>query len=457
MSKHLFSDFSPVSSKAWKQKIQVDLKGADYNDTLLWQSLEGIKVKPFYHNDQLKTTTSLPDQPSAWNVGQAFYIDDEVIVNKLALDALHRGAEALFFNCDAPFDVEVLCNNFPFDTCIYYFQFQFLDPSFVKSLQHYLVAQKATGYVLIDTIANVARTGNWFENEQIDIEKQLALLQQHPQIPSLAIDVSLYQQAGATMVQQLAYAMAHTVEYFQRTHPSQNQKNQQVLFKVSVGSHYFFEIAKLRALRILFATLANEFGFSATCHIIATPSKRNKTVYDYNANMLRTTTESMSAILGGADTVCNLAYDAVFHKSNEFGERIARNQLLILKAESYFDSVSNPADGSYYIENITQELAEKALELCKNIEANGGFLNQLKEGTIQRKIKESASKEQQLFDEGVIKLVGTNMQPNPNDIMKENLELYPFIKQKNHKTSLIPIIEKRIAETLEKERLKNEK
>lgn len=456
MSKHLFSDFSPVSSKAWKQKIQVDLKGADYNDTLVWQSLEGIQVKPFYHKDQL-TTTVAPQLPNTWNVGQPFYIDDEVIVNKLALDAVDRGAEALFFSCDVPFKIEVLCENFSFDTCTCYFQFQFLDLSFIKTLQEYLIAQNATAFVLIDTIANVARTGNWFNNAQVDIESQLNLFKQYPQIPTLSVDGSLYQQAGATMVQQLAYAMAHMVEYFQNAQPAETQISQQVIFKLSVGSHYFFEIAKLRALRILFSALVKEFSISATCHIIATPSTRNKTVYDYNVNMLRTTTESMSAILGGADTVCNLAYDAVYHKSNEFGERIARNQLLILKAESYFDSVSNPADGSYYIETITKELAEKAFVVLKDIEANGGFLHQLKEGTIQRKIKESAAKEQQLFDEGVIKLVGTNMQPNPNDLMKENLELYPFVKQKNHKTSWVPIIEKRIAETLEKERLENEK
>jgi methylmalonyl-CoA mutase len=164
----------------------------------------------------------------------------------------------------------------------------------------------------------------------------------------------------------------------------------------------------------------------------------------------------MSAILGGADTICNLSYDAIYHKDNEFGERIARNQLLILKHESYFEIVNNASDGSYYIESLTTQLAEKALNLFKDIEANGGFLHQLKAGTIQRKIKESALKEQQLFDSGAEVLLGTNKHPNINDKMKDELELYPFVKSKTRKTLIEPIIEKRLAETLEQERLKKE-
>jgi methylmalonyl-CoA mutase len=151
-----------------------------------------------------------------------------------------------------------------------------------------------------------------------------------------------------------------------------------------------------------------------------------------------------------------LPYDSLYHKNNEFGDRIARNQLLILKHESYFDKVNNPADGSYYIESLTNQLAEKALLLFKNIEANGGFLKQLNEGIIKNKIQESASKEQDLFDAGKEILLGTNKYPNKNDKMKENLELFPFVKIKPRKTLITPIIEKRLSEKLEQERLNQE-
>jgi len=256
------------------------------------------------------------------------------------------------------------------------------------------------------------------------------------------------------MVQQLAYGLAHANEYL--NHFDEKVVNQ-INFNVSVGTNYLFEIAKLRALQLLWKTLASEYSSNfSDCHIFASPTKRNKTIYDYNTNMLRTTTECMSAILGGANTICNLPYDAIYHKDNEFGERIARNQLLILKHESYFDKVNNPVDGAYYIESLTQQMAEKALVLFKNIEVNGGFLKQLKEGTIQRKIKESATKEQELFNDKKEILLGTNKHPNPNDKMKHDLELYPFIKTRIRKTLIEPIIEKRLAETLEQERLNNE-
>jgi len=270
--------------------------------------------------------------------------------------------------------------------------------------------------------------------------------------------MSLYQNAGANIVQQLAYGLAHVNEYLNHFNNEDLSQNSNITptFKVACGTNYFFEISKLRALRKLYAVLAKEYGIKNTCHIIAMPSKRNKTLYDYNVNMLRTTTECMSAILGGADTIYNLPYDVLYHKNNEFAERISRNQLLILKAESHFDTVSNPADGTYYIEILTNELAEKALQLFKEIEASGGFLKQLKEGIIQKKIDDSAQKEQKQFDAKELVLVGTNNFINSMDAMKEQLELFPFLKVKSRKTLIKPIIERRLSETIEQERLNNE-
>lgn len=130
---------------------------------------------------------------------------------------------------------------------------------------------------------------------------------------------------------------------------------------------------------------------------------------------------------------------------------------MVLKHESYFDKVNNPADGAYYIEELTEQLAEKALALFKDIEANGGFLTQLIEGTIQRKIQETAAKEQELFDQGKEVLLGTNKYPNKNDRMSHDLELYPFVKANPRKTLISPVIEKRLAEKTEQERLEQEK
>ncbi len=448
---NLFNDFEIVTSKQWKQQIQFELKGADYNEKLVWESLEGIKVKPFYHNDENNLSNSVNTKVSEFNILQNIYVYDVEKSNLKAIDSLKRGAESIRFTIEnETISLENLLKNLSFENVSYYFNLKFLSVEFFNKINDFSSKNKANFSIQIDPIGQLTKDGNWFKN----IESDFKLLNQVKSKTSfLSIQTGIYQNAGANMVQQLAYTLAHVNEYFNRI----ENLNQPITIEVSVGTNYFFEIAKLRALRILFNTLAAAYNHSHECNIIATPTKRNKTIYDYNVNMLRTTTECMSAILGGANLVANLAYDAIYHKDNEFGDRIARNQLLVLKTESYFDKVNNPTDGSYYIETLTEQLAEKALTLFKDIETNGGFITQLIEGTIQRKINESAKKEQDLFDNGKEILLGTNKYPNKNDKMKDDLELYPFVKNNPRKTLITPIIEKRLAEKLEQERLKLEK
>lgn len=452
----LFSSFDGVSSKQWKQKIQADLKGADYNDALIWKSNEGIDVRPFYHADEFDTLPEISDaEATQWHICQTIFVADAKKSNKKAIDALSRGAESIkFIIPNTKINLEELLKSIDTNTTLLYFELQFLDTEYVTEILSKTSKDKV--YILTDIIGQLARTGNWFKDLKTDHSIFESIVKSSN---SLSVDVALYQNSGATIVQQLAYALAHVNEYFNHLDAllsTEAKKEFNIIFNVSVGTNYFFEIAKLRALRLLFSTLAETFNFNTQCHIFATPTKRNKTLYDYNTNMLRTTTECMSAILGGANSVCNLPYDAIYHKDNEFGERISRNQLLVLKHESYFDKVNNPADGNYYVETLTEQISEKALALFKDIESNGGFLNQLKEGTIQRKIKESATKEQVDFNANKLILLGTNKHPNPNDKMKHELELYPFVKHNPVKTLIAPIIENRLAESMEQERINNE-
>ena len=451
MAEELLNEFESVSSKQWKQQIQYELNGADYNDTLVWESPEGIKVKPFYHNDEFKSKYSI-NTPNAFKILQNIFVHDITLSNKRAITVLNRGAESIRFTIEnEKVSIEELMQNLPIEKTQYFFYLPFLSIDFVNKISAFTTKSKANIVIQIDPIGQLCKDGNWFQNLEKDFEK-LNYISEKTNNPFLTIASEIYQNAGGNMVQQLAFTVAHVNEYFNRI----SSINQPITIEVAVGTNYFFEIAKLRAMRLLFNTLASAYNHSIDCHIIATPTKRNKTVYDYNINMLRTTTECMSAIIGGANTIANLPYDSLYHKDNEFGDRIARNQLLILKNESYFDKVNNPADGAYYIENLTEQLAEKALLLFKDIEANGGFIKQLIEGTIQKKIQESAIKEQELFNDGKEVLVGTNKYPNKNDKMKHDLELYPFVKQKPRKTLIIPIIEKRIAEKMEQERLSQE-
>ncbi len=458
MTKSLFNDFNPVSAKAWKQKIQLDLKGADYNETLIWKSLEGIDVKPFYNEEDLQPALHYIETPTSWNISETIYVHNEASANKKAQNAINKGAESLkFIIPNKEFSIQAILKDIDTSSTPIYLDLEFLDAEFVKQITNTQIS------INTDIIGNLVKTGNWYTNLNEDHKHFENIV---PQTKAFSVNASIYQNAGANMVQQLAYALAHTNEYLNHINNTEslrvffetsNKQPLNVNFKVSIGTNYFFEIAKLRALRLLFNELIEEYSFNAECQITVTPSKRNKTLYDYNTNMLRTTTECMSAILGGANTINNLAYDAIYHKDNEFALRIARNQLLVLKHESYFNEVTNASDGAYYIESLTNQLAEKALDLFKNLEAKGGFISQLFDGTIQRKIKDNAQKEQDFFDHKEEILLGTNKHPNPNDKMQHELELYPFVKTNIRKTIIEPIIEKRLSETIEKERLENEK
>jgi len=449
----LFNDFEKVTSKQWKNQIQYELKGADYNDTLVWESLEGIKVKPFYHNDEDAVTTAVSTQVTNFSIVQEIYVFDTEKSIAKANEVLKRGAESIRFIIPSKeINVVNIINQLQQQPKAVYLQLLFLDADVVEQINSEAAKLQFEVFVMIDPIHQLTFDGNFYKDGTSDFEVLNKINQKSSNINWLTVKATTYQNAGANMVQQIAYTLAHTNEYLNRI----ENFDKNITVEVAVGGNYFFEIAKLRAIRLSLNALAEAYSPNITFHILAKPTHRNKTIYDYNVNMLRTTTECMSAVLGGADAVENIAYDAVYHKTNEFGDRISRNQLLILKEESYFDKVNNPADGAYYIESLTQQLAEKGLELFKDIEKNGGLISQLIEGTIQRKINEAATKEQELFNSGKEVLLGTNKYPNPQDKMSHDLELYPFVKQNPRKTLITPIIEKRLAEALEQERLASE-
>ena len=452
---NLFQNFESVSAKAWKQKIQFELNGKDFNDHLVWNSIEGIDVKPFYHSETYSKAPSIQHNASDWKIGHSIYANSIEKSNIHALELIENGVESLHFTLpNEAISVEELLKNIDTSNVPIYFEPLVLSEKLIKTLQAFSLKNKTLFYILQDPIGHLARSGNWHVNLKTDFQTLKQTLSLGKNLKSvISIDLGLYQNAGGSMIQQLAYTLAHANEYLNLF---DEDAIKSVVFKVSVGSNYFFEIAKLQALRVLWQSLTKDYGLSIDCHIITQPSKRNKTIYDYNINMLRTTTECMSAILGSSNTIINMPYDHLYHKDNEFGDRLSRNQLLILKKESYFDVVSNPTEGTYYIETLTQLLAQKSLDLFKEIEKQGGFLKLLKEGMLQRKLKEHAQKEQRLYDEGTEGLVGTHFQQNASDKMKSELELYPFIKQQARKTLLEPIIPRRISEEIEQKRLKDE-
>jgi methylmalonyl-CoA mutase len=450
MSKFLFKEFEGTTPIAWKQKIQVDLKGADYNDTLLWTTNEGLTVKPFYTKED-RTNHEIKQSKEDFKICQKIFVSNEKEANTLTIDALKRGATAIQFIAKKKFNPSILFDQIDFKTFTVYFKFNFLDAEFINEISSSIPSDNC--YFQTDIIGSLAEIGNWFVNLKEDyntLESATKTVQN-----SISVSGDLYQNAGANQVQQLAYSLAHANEYLNHFGAENAHK---IHFQFSVGSSYFHEIAKLRAFRLLWESLLNEYNVKGiAAHLFVTPSARNKTIYDYNVNMLRTTSECMSAILGGSNTISNSSYDGVYAESNEFGERISRNQLLILQQESGFKDAKHIAEGSYYIESLSEQMAEKALLIFKQIEKGGGFIKQLKEGNIQRKLKENASKEEAQFRENELILLGTNLQPNKENFMTGSLQIDPFVKKRNIKTLFPPIIRKRLSENSEKQRLKEEK
>ena len=307
--KKLFNDFNPISTKQWKQKIQFELNGADYNETLVWNSPEDIKVKPFYDASDLPKYFPLATKASEFKICQNIFVFDIEKSIERALDTLNRGAESLRFTIEnEAVAIDTLLEKLPLEKITVYFHLRFISIDFVKKIDAIAKQRNATIFCNLDPIGQLAKDGNWFSTSEKNNFETLSILSKETSNVSLiSIDGTLYQNAGANMAQQIAYTLAHANEYFNRI----ELINKPIVFEISVGTNYFFEIAKLRALRLLFNVIAKEYNHNFDCHLLVSPTKRNKTLYDYNVNMLRTTTECMSAILEGANAIDNLIYDAL--------------------------------------------------------------------------------------------------------------------------------------------------
>jgi len=454
MEEKLFKDFEAVSAKAWKQKIQVDLKGADYNEKLITKTPHGVDIKPFYHQDDVEQQFETRAKET-WKVAEQIHFDHGIEkAIEFTKDIVERGAEFIWVVISkSDLDYASYFQSVAYLTTDFYIEYQQPNSDLSKILLEASKNHTAKFEIGIDPLHHFASTGNWWQNLEKDQEIWRNLLQETSVV--LQVDARLFQQAGATIPQQLAYTLAQFNEYLNWANHFSIESLEVKLIN-AVGSNYFFEIAKLKALPYLLESLLEAYENKVNFYYFSLPTKRNKTLYDYNVNMLRTTTECMSAVLGGSYVVTNLAYDEIYHKTNEFGERISRNQLLMLKEESYFDKVENPTDGAYYIDALVSQFTENAWSIFKQLEQGGGFVQQLFEGKIQQKIKASSEEEIKAVEAGDFTLVGTNKYQNAEDKMKNELEVSPFLEKSPRKTLIEPIVERRIAESIEQKRMANE-
>ncbi|MGZ3864139.1 MAG: methylmalonyl-CoA mutase family protein [Bacteroidia bacterium] len=412
--KKLFSEFKPATAQDWKNQIVKDLKGGDF-EKLIWHNPNGFDVQPFYTAEsQIKHQPLFTE--ANWDICEQITVKDEVSANTRALKALEGGASGLSFYIHKKINTSALLKNISLEhiyTQIYISNdalhvLEDLKNEYGKMNAH---DGKVKCFVNIDPLSLLAFYGEWHDDE----DKDLAALQKLKHIP---VNISLYQEAGATQVTELAVGLAHLNEYFNYLNDHNLLSNKILHFTFSIGSDFFTEIAKLRAFRKLVALLQNEYKTDLPIHIHGQTSQLNKSNMDSYTNMLRTTTEGMSAVIGGCNSLCILPYNETFEEVNNFSARIARNQQHVLKEESYLHKMADAGAGSYYVENLTEELAERAWEEFKEIEAKGGFIACMKNNFIQDKIKTQAEEMIKCFRDEKIVLVGVNKYQNKSEEKK---------------------------------------
>jgi len=450
-NQQLFSEFPPVSTEEWQEKIGLDLKGSYQKGKLVWKTGEGFDVRPYYRDEDMASLDHLlhmgllrPERdegegPNSWVICQEIYpgiMADTTEAGKRIREAVRGGAQA----------VRIHLENTVFKTADIGSMLESVQPGetrihFTGSLQadalYELLCKLASGKGIdpstlygspgADPIGRMAETGipvASLENLRKLVKRAV---QETPEIRVIEVNGALIRNAGSTLVEELGIALSMAGEYIsllssRGTEPSEVAASMQM--ELATGPHYFMEIAGIRAARLLWARVCEAWGIDPAAgkmRIHSTSSTWNMTLYDPYTNMIRGTTEAMSSILGGADMVSVLPFDHPYSVSNGFSQRIARNVQIILREEACFHRVSDPGAGAYYIDNLTHSIAERSWDLFREVEAMGGFTRAFESGWIQETIAASRKLKIERAAAGGDCLLGTNTFPNFNETILGNI------------------------------------
>ena len=392
MRKTFFDDFKTLSKSAQNEKIQADLGGSPQ----YWETPEGISLQPIYHKEDAEVEKGFTAKASSWKLGQYIqFTHAEECLNRTE-DALANGAEVLYFVLEDQSEciADVLQRIAGKETLAYFFFKQAPSSNVIQQIKNC-----DNAILLYDPFGRWVECGTPLLPNDADhyITKTATLF----------VDAAVYANAGAHAVQQITFGLAQLNEYMTQFSASFEGKIE-VVVRMAQGSSYFMEMAKLIAFRNLAATMLGEYPLQVELKIIAEPLQRNKSRVDYNVNLLRTSSEMMSAILGEADVVVNHPYDLRFNPPSHFSDRMARNQLLILKHESYFDQFPKVTQGAYFIETLIRELKQSSWTQFLTIEAAGGWMQEIQKNNLQEQISLTQQNEQALIDQGKSTVVGVN-------------------------------------------------
>ncbi|MDD6777493.1 MAG: acyl-CoA mutase large subunit family protein, partial [Bacteroidales bacterium] len=446
----LFDQFPPVSTEEWRAKVEVDLKGADFNKKLVWRTNEGFNVQPMYRAEDikdLKTTDSLPGEypfvrgtrtDNDWFIRQEIEVCCPKGANEKALDVLGKGVTSLGFKLKEELDAEGLKTllagidlaktEINFDCCPN--KALQLAKNLVEVVKAAGAADTFKGSIGFDPFRRLLKHGKDFPK----VIKALAAgivkaVAEVKNLRVLAVNTDKLCNAGAYIYQELGYALSWGNEWMSQLTDAgvdAAEAAKRIKFNMGISTNYFMEIAKFRAARMLWAQIVKQYEPKCDCackmNVHATTSEFNQTIFDAYVNLLRSQTESMSAALAGVDSITVTPFDKQYKNPDDFSERLARNQQLLLKEESHLDKIVDPAGGSYYVETLTMSIATEAWKLFLATEEQGGFYAALKAGEVQKAVNESSDKRHTDVARRKESLLGTNQFPNFNEIANDKIE-----------------------------------
>lgn len=438
----LFTEFQAPTTQEWLDKIQVDLKGADFQKRLVWRTPEGFCVQPFYRKedvDKLQTPNALPGvfpfvrgnkkDDNTWYIRQEINAADAGAANAKAKEILNKGIDSLSFKIPGKSvsaeHVEQLldgiycdCVELNFSTCKRHsVELAQLLVSYFESKGY--DKEKIVGSIDWDPMEKIVMKGKDAEPILKFAPALVDTLKDYPNFRCVTVNAVSLNNSGAYIVQELGYALAWGNEYMQQLVDAGVEPTlaaRKIKFNMGVSENYFMEIAKFRAGRMLWAQIVKQYEPKCDCAckmcVNAVTTSYNMTLFDAHVNLLRSQTETMSAALGGVHSIVVTPFDAAYEEPNDFSERIARNQQLLLKEECHFNTVVDPSAGSYYIEQLTTSLAAEAWKLFLKVEEEGGFLSSIKAGTVQDDINATNEKRHTLAAQRREFILGTNQFPN---------------------------------------------
>ena len=458
---NLLKDFPAISAKVWKDKIIADLKGADFDKKLVWRTNEGFNVQPYYRREDLKglkTTSSAPGQfpyvrgtreTNDWAIRQnVCACNNARKANEKALEILNKGITSLGFCLDKEklnyrfiknllngIRIDFVPVNFTVCACA--------APELAGILVRYIGREykgtplkKFVGSINVDPMKNMLLKGKAMPREKV-AEKIVAAVNAAKSLTGyrvVGVNSVILNNAGAYCAQELAYALAWGVEYMTmmtEAGVANYVAARNIRFNMGIGGNYFMEIAKFRAARLLWAKIVESYKApiftaalkdAAKMNVSAETSKFNMTVFDAYVNLLRSQTETMSAAIAGVDEITVTPFDVTYERPTDFAERIARNQQLLLKEEAHFNKITDPAAGSYYIENLTESIAQEAWKQFLAIQDNGGMYQMIMDGKVQEAMQANLTK--RLSDVAKRKefILGSNQFPNFNETAAKKIK-----------------------------------